>query len=189
MADPDALLWYDGAMRSPGDAAERIERDGLAFLEKAAADFESDDSAWLLLIEGLRVPDDLDDLDEGTFYRHPLVTWRTDHLAVHLSERLPRRLAATFDALSAQPWCVSPQLGRGTIEMQVRGLTEDVRGGLVKRIRAREQDVCEQMRRGVSKLSALIAPSGVPGLVERLPKALAQVEAITSAKQERVRLS
>jgi hypothetical protein len=49
--------------------------------------------------------------------------------------------------------------------------------------------VCEQMRRGVSKLSSLIAPSGIPGLVERLPKALEQVEAIASAKRERVRLA
>lgn len=189
MTERDAPIWYDGATRGRQEAIDRIERDALAFLARAVSDFEANDSAWLLLLEGLDVPRDLDEPEEGTFSRAYSIRVSDDRVIVYLSDRLPRQLQATFTALAKQPWCFAPQLRKGAIEMQVRKLDPTHQARIESYISLEARAVCDAMRRGIAALVSIAAPSPLPRVASALDGALQKVEAVSTAKIERRRSS
>jgi hypothetical protein len=156
-------IFYDGAMRERAVAIERIERDGTAYLARAVADFERDDGAWLLLIEELNVPTDLDDPDLGTFAR------------------------ATFDALSSRAWCSSPSLARGSVEWRVCGLDPATAERIEKSIALRARRTEDAMKRAIAQLASVVAPAELPRSSAALQLAAERVVALATAKMERVR--
>ena len=190
MTDPEPPIWYDGAMREHREALGRIERDALAFLERAAADFERDDAPWLLLLDDLAVPfglDDPADYDYATIPHAYSIEVTADLVLVRLSDRLPRQLEATFAALGKKPWCLAPRLQKGSIEMRVQGLDPAVVVRLEKRFVSQARAARALLDRGVATLVSLAAPSTLPRVTEALEDAARKVAAIAAAKVERVR--
>lgn len=188
----DGPIWYDGATRARHDAVERIERDALGFLAQAVRDFERDDSAWRLLLDDLDIPVGLDDpADYGyaTISHAFSINVTADLVVLGLCDLLPRQLAATFSALTKQPWCVAPRLHEGSIEMQVRRLGPAKAVRIEKELSLRARAVHDRMQRGIAKLISLVAPSPLPRVTDALDDARRTVEAISAAKIERLRCS
>ena len=187
MTEHDGPIWYDGAKRARVEALERIERDALAFLEKSVGDFERDDAAWLLLLDGLDIPVDLDEPMERTISYSYWISVTADEIAVSLSTFLPRKLEATFAALGKQPWCFAPRLQKGYIEMQVRGLDPANVARIEKRLSGQARAVRHLLRRGVATLLSIAAPSPLPRVTDALDDAVRRVEAIAYAKVGRLK--
>jgi hypothetical protein len=186
VSERDALIWYDGAMRDRREAVERIERDALSFLAQAGADFERDDTAWLRLLDDLTIPIGLDAEDYGTFARGYFITVTADHVVINLDPRLPRTLDATFAALVAKRWCFAPRLSEGSIEMQVRGLDRAIAVQIEEDICRQARAVSDGMQRSIAKLVAIAAPDLPPRVSSALDDAIRRVEAVRSAKIERL---
>ncbi|MEZ4223071.1 MAG: hypothetical protein R3B13_19160 [Polyangiaceae bacterium] len=190
MSEQGEAVWYDGALRERSDAVARMERDAIAFLRRAIAEFEADDSAWLLLIEALAIPDALDDPAEygyATISHDFHVEVGDGRVALRLAPQLRRRLEATFAALTKQSWSVDARLHPGAIDTQVRGLAPQDVLRLEKRVTAQRAAVAANLARGVAQLASLASPSPLPTASAALDEGLRQVAEIAAAKVKRIR--
>ena len=81
-----------------------------------------------------------------------------DRVVVGLSRFLPLQLEATLAALGKAPWCVSPRLKEGAIEMQVWRLEAVRLARMENKVSAQARAIRERMERGIAAFIAIAAP-------------------------------